>query len=110
VRAARYDVGSTQPRTDMRAMSVVVEPARRCGGSSKLRCHVGLCDDVLGGFAFLRAATRGNEHAKVVGHLSHKFAVANGVGPQALRACEIRQRRGLGSIRRVEVKGLVGSN
>jgi hypothetical protein len=66
-----------------------------------------MCDDVLCGFAFPRVATHGNEHARVVGKMSHKLAVANGVGPNVLHAGEIRHRRGLGCITRVQIKGLV---
>jgi hypothetical protein len=59
------------------------------------------------GFAFLMVAARGNNHAREVGQMGHKFAVASGVGPQAVRAVELRQRRGLGYITRVKIKGPV---
>jgi hypothetical protein len=53
-------------------------------------------------------ATRGNEHARVVGQMSHEFAVTNGVGPEAARMVVVLQRCGRCCSRGVEVKFLVG--
>jgi hypothetical protein len=63
------------------------------GGSDECR-HVGLRDDILNGLAFLRVATRGNENTRVVEQMSHEFAVANGVRPEAARTVVVGQRWG----------------
>jgi hypothetical protein len=52
-------------------------------------------------------AARGNKHVRVVGQTSHEFAVANGVGPNAVEAVKVRQRWCLGCNTGVEVKFLV---
>jgi hypothetical protein len=48
--------------------------------ASDLRRHVGLRDDILCGFAFLRVAARGKKHARVVGHMSHECREWGGTG------------------------------
>jgi hypothetical protein len=64
--------------------------------------------DVLTVLACLRVATRGDQHTRVVGHMSHDFAVANGVGPEAARAVVVGQRWGHCYNRGVEDRIVVG--
>jgi hypothetical protein len=68
----------------------------------------GLRDDAPNGFAFLRVAARGNEHARVVGQLCDKFAVANRVGPEAAKTVVVWQRRSRCRGRGVGAEVLVG--
>jgi hypothetical protein len=77
-------------------------------GASDEGRNVGLLDDDLNGLAFLRIPSRGNEHTGVVGHMSHEFTVANGVGPEAARTVMVWQQWGRCYNMGVEVKFLVG--
>jgi hypothetical protein len=77
-------------------------------GASDECHHVGLRDVVLNGFAFLEVAARGNEHARVVGQMSHEFALANRVGPEAARTVVVWQRWGRSCSTWAEMEFLVG--
>jgi hypothetical protein len=68
--------------------------------------HGGMFEDVLFGFALFTVTTRRDKDRRVIGHVGHKFLVAEGVRPEARWAIGCKRVMGVGERSEANGKGV----